>query len=632
MSEEAFPRERSVGDSSRYSRRVRRTMVKTTTINEVVEAELEDLKPRALPKRQRILSPSRAAAVTRDPSNFVDLTTSPQEERQKPAPLAYAKHTTIDLSRADEVHVFAPKKPATKRMDYSVACRSVLDVLPSADPGRVRELLNQNNDNVDAVVSQLLEEPLPNLPVNLIEPIVTTVHRERKATWSYDFMSPNSFFPADLYWTEGEMLLQDEFPFLSKSGAKRILTEQKHYAIAHNGIMVAIQGKELEQGKDLLESQLYRVERAFAGRRLSAAQQKNLTELARGGRNYIVQPRKAKPDVCDPGALVTDAILSEERQFTKQMKDEWLAMAKLHVQRKLNQARAQQDKSAIECACCFDSFPLDDMCQCRDEGHLFCFECMSNYANNQIFGSGNLGVVDEITKRPAMELKCFSSKCRSGFSREMLEKGLPRQTLEKYDELQSMIVIQAAGLNNMVSCPKCLFQFQMTSNDPNQKKLHCPVDICRFQSCLSCRLEWHDPSISCDEARQREQTSAGLHKVEEAMTMAKIRSCPKCLKSFLKDSGCNKIICTSCSAISCYFCRKEIRKGMGYAHFCQTPHCAHEHCNKCPLWIQNEEQRDNQNVRQAGLEAAAKEATVNSQIVDQLLNDGSNKSQKQMPL
>lgn len=32
----------------------------------------------------------------------------------------------------------------------------------------------------------------------------------------------------------------------------------------------------------------------------------------------------------------------------------------------------------------------------------------------------------------------------------------------------------------------------------------------------------------------------GLHQVEEAMTEALIRKCPKCSEPFVKESGCNK--------------------------------------------------------------------------------------------
>ena len=43
--------------------------------------------------------------------------------------------------------------------------------------------------------------------------------------------------------------------------------------------------------------------------------------------------------------------------------------------------------------------------------------------------------------------------------------------------------------------------------------------------------------------------------VEEAMTEARIRQCPKCKTRFFKTEGCNKMTC-SCGTIMCYICRK----------------------------------------------------------------------------
>lgn len=93
----------------------------------------------------------------------------------------------------------------------------------------------------------------------------------------------------------------------------------------------------------------------------------------------------------------------------------------------------------------------------------------------------------------------------------------------------------------------------------------------------------------------------GRHTVEEAISAAKIRSCPKCKKAYIKSDGCNKISC-GCGSKSCYVCRKQISD---YAHFCQTPHCNHVSCGKCPLHT-NDAEDDARAMREAGLAAAAR--------------------------
>ena len=54
-----------------------------------------------------------------------------------------------------------------------------------------------------------------------------------------------------------------------------------------------------------------------------------------------------------------------------------------------------------------------------------------------------------------------------------------------------------------------------------------------------------------------------IHMIEEKMTEALIRICHNCKRQFLKDSGCNKMVC-QCGAMQCYICDKPVK---GYEHF-----------------------------------------------------------------
>ena len=84
--------------------------------------------------------------------------------------------------------------------------------------------------------------------------------------------------------------------------------------------------------------------------------------------------------------------------------------------------------------------------------------------------------------------------------------------------------------------------------------------------------------------------------VEEAMTNARVRECPKCKTRFYKTEGCNKMTC-SCKHVICYICRQTIKN---YSHFCQTPNCDHKSCNKCPLFT-NSVEDDRLAMKEAGL-------------------------------
>jgi hypothetical protein len=99
-----------------------------------------------------------------------------------------------------------------------------------------------------------------------------------------------------------------------------------------------------------------------------------------------------------------------------------------------------------------------------------------------------------------------------------------------------------------------------------------------------------------------------LHSVEEAMTLAKVRTCPQCMTKFLKDEDfCNKLKCPSCKTAICYVCRNII-PNQGYEHFCihQQGGCVACQGTYCPLWTQvdDDNRRDTAEIRARGLDEA----------------------------
>ncbi|KAI0159601.1 hypothetical protein GGR57DRAFT_431617 [Xylariaceae sp. FL1272] len=115
-------------------------------------------------------------------------------------------------------------------------------------------------------------------------------------------------------------------------------------------------------------------------------------------------------------------------------------------------------------------------------------------------------------------------------------------------------------------------------------KFICQNPACARSSCLSCSKAWVDIHV-CHES----SLIALRTQVEQAMSMAVKRICPRCNTSFVKSAGCNKLVCP-CGYKMCYVCRKDIGSPTeGYQHFCQ--HFRPEGdgrqctmCNKCNLW------------------------------------------------
>lgn len=119
-------------------------------------------------------------------------------------------------------------------------------------------------------------------------------------------------------------------------------------------------------------------------------------------------------------------------------------------------------------------------------------------------------------------------------------------------------------------------------------KFTCRSPRCGRTSCLSCQKEWADIHV-CHES----SLVALRTQVEQAMSMAIKRVCPRCNTSFVKNAGCNKLTCP-CGYKMCYVCRKDIGGSgegpdVGYRHFCD--HFRPEgdpkpctQCSRCNLW------------------------------------------------
>uniref|UniRef100_A0A7S4TCC8 RING-type domain-containing protein n=2 Tax=Ditylum brightwellii TaxID=49249 RepID=A0A7S4TCC8_9STRA len=297
-----------------------------------------------------------------------------------------------------------------------------------------------------------------------------------------------------------------------------------------------------------------------------------------------------------------DDILRDEINYTHHKLDTWYK----HIHQKEQRMRARRESivlgTTIECSCCYDDeCAFEEMISCRDEGHLFCMDCVKRYAEECIFGIGKLGWWKKNGGEgggETPELLCMHGDgCNSILQREHLKRALNEKTMAKYDELQFTMAVEKAGVEDICKCPKCGFQAVLP---PPEMIYHCPS--CQYESCRKCGEKPHIP-LKCSEVEKENETQ-GRKTVEEAMTAARIRICPKpsCKKSFFKVEGCNKMTCV-CGIHVCYVCRSEIPKSVGYKHFCQKPHCKHDTCKTCPLYS-NAKEDDERAMREAGLEAA----------------------------
>ncbi|KAG8719750.1 hypothetical protein FRC08_002110 [Ceratobasidium sp. 394] len=223
----------------------------------------------------------------------------------------------------------------------------------------------------------------------------------------------------------------------------------------------------------------------------------------------------------------------------------------------------------MECGCCFGDTDITAMTQCA-EGHLFCVTCTKKNAETAV-GDRNPNVL------------CMDqSGCRAPFPDDQLRRVLPANMLDLLDRLRQAKELEAAKLGGLEHCPFC--DFACIIEDDGRTFL-CQKPGCMVVSCRKCRRKDHAPK-TCEQMDNEERDAKGEHEVAEAMTRALVRDCPKCKTPFMKEHGCNKMICPKCGTISCYICRKEISKLSPYTHFDQQPDAYHlaPAKGRCRLW------------------------------------------------
>ncbi|PNS18685.1 hypothetical protein CAC42_5224 [Sphaceloma murrayae] len=128
-------------------------------------------------------------------------------------------------------------------------------------------------------------------------------------------------------------------------------------------------------------------------------------------------------------------------------------------------------------------------------------------------------------------------------------------------------------------------------------RFRCLAPSCSAASCVTCLARWTDPHICYETA-----TKSLRHAVEAATTAVVKRTCPRCNMSFVKSSGCNKLVCP-CGYNMCYICRAPIANE-GYAHFCQHFRASGgrcTECDRCDLYkVEDEEATVKRAAEQAG--------------------------------
>ncbi len=420
----------------------------------------------------------------------------------------------------------------------------VLRVLPNAKTAYVESLLAKFNNQPNEVLQDMLEKGYEKAEVQ--KPVV-----------ELDFTS-TSWVTTPLYRQNALIELGNNFPYLKVAGFPKLFETHKfHYYATYKAIYeVTGNAARYSPSSNTLTTHY------------SPAM---LLELrAKCGANPVLQCKTVPKKCIQTPILNLDPVFVRELQWFSRKQSTDMEQADKKLAEELNEQIAGEDGCLIECGCCCSEYAFESCVQCS-EGHLFCKACLAHYVEQTVFGDGR------------SVLKCMSTMetCDGIFSDEMIRLSLPEKVFAKFSEAQSRDALKAANIDNLLSCYNCSFQVEMTDEAGNV--LNCPS--CFKSTCKLCKEESHVP-LKCSEVEKKGQTSKRLS-VEEAMTEARIRECPKCKTRFFKIEGCNKMTCT-CNTLICYICRADVTK-VGYAHFCQAAHCDHKTCGKCKLYTNSVE-------------------------------------------
>lgn len=314
----------------------------------------------------------------------------------------------------------------------------------------------------------------------------------------------------------------------------------------------------------------------------------------------------------------------------------------------LNEQEAESANALFECECCFSDTTFEQMATCTTGDHIICFSCIRHAVSEALYGqSWGLNLDHErgqVACLAPSDSACDGCLPHSLTKRAMMSKipGGPQM----WNKLESRLADEALLKSEMplIRCPFCAYAEIDVLYLPNAQAWHidtsrpiftllllfllpaflsfvllcfllsvitplappthlfasslstlirrhhlsprfdCKAPSCLRPSCLTCHQAWRDPHICHESAARSLRTT-----IEAARTAALKRTCPRCALGFVKDSGCNKMVCP-CGYAMCYLCRQGLGRrvgalpesdGEGYRHFCQHFRAAAGRCAQC---------------------------------------------------
>ncbi|UJR37235.1 hypothetical protein I4U23_029944 [Adineta vaga] len=215
--------------------------------------------------------------------------------------------------------------------------------------------------------------------------------------------------------------------------------------------------------------------------------------------------------------------------------------------------KAKKGNETLECEiCCQEDLLIDDMVECT-VGHLYCRNCVRTH-------------IDVCFKEGKCRFACVESSCPGEYTMRLVSELLPPKDLKRLNRRIQEENIRQAEIDGLECCPYC--PYAVIVDNPDDKIFRCLNPECMKETCRLCKEPNHIP-LRCDEVEKGMELEMRKF-IEEHVTEAMIRKCPRCTQRFYKVEGCNKMTCSSCGLFICYVCRETIN---GYDHFTNNEKC-----------------------------------------------------------
>ena len=359
----------------------------------------------------------------------------------------------------------------------------------------------------------------------------------------------------------------------------------------------------------------------------------------------------------------------------------------------LNEQEAEEAHALYECECCFSETTFERMAICTAGAHTICFDCIQHAVSEALYGQSWGLNIDHTRGQIACLAPTTSGSCDGCIPLYLARRAVlvsPKGGVKMWQKLESRLSKDALVKSQipLIRCPFCDYaeiddlcfstppQYRLNTSQPLRTflvlvitinflpllclytvlshifrlptltvllsaslqtlvrathlspRFMCRSPSCLRASCLECHKAWRDPHVCHESATLSLRTT-----VEAAKTEALKRTCPRCNLGFVKDSGCNKMVCV-CGYTMCYICRQGLGRkssisllpvqrggaldvlrragvhmddggvddgaGEGYQHFCQHFRPAGGNCRECEKCDLYRAEDEDEIVRQAG--------------------------------